>query len=62
MNALWLESVLVGYIIDGVLLSIRSHPLNRSVHSKRSMIGADVLQFGGLLTLNAVAGLVTVSF
>lgn len=58
MDALRLEAVLVGHIVDGVLLAVGRHPLDGAVHGERRMIGARVLQLGGLLAGNAVAGLV----
>lgn len=60
MYALRLETVLVRDIIDSILFAIGSHPLYGAMDGKRSMIGANILQFSGLLSLNAIAGLITV--
>lgn len=58
MGGLRLVSVLVGNVAQGELLAVGRGPLDRSAHGQGLLLGADVLQLGGLLTGNAIAGLV----
>lgn len=54
-----LETVLVGDVGEGVLLSIITDPGDGSSHHQGFVLGADVLQLRLLLLGGAVAGLKT---
>lgn len=60
MHSLWLEAVLIGNIVDGILLTIGGYPLDLATNCKSSMIGSGVFQFRLFLSVNSITGLVTV--
>ena len=58
MGSLGLESVLVGDVVDGVLLSVSSDELVGSADLQGGVLQTDLLQLGGLSAGHTIAGLV----
>lgn len=59
MIALWLETILIGNVVQCVGLSIGCHPADGATHTECLLLGAGILQFRLFLACNAIAGLVT---
>lgn len=59
MVSLWLEAVLVGNVVEGDDLAIRCSPCDRSLDGDFFGIRSQVVDNGGFLAGDAVAGLVT---
>lgn len=50
MFALWLESILIGHVVDGVFhVGLWVYPAEASTNSQRFVFGSYVNQFGGFL-------------
>lgn len=50
MFALWLESILIGHVVDGVFhVGLWVYPAEASTNSQRLVFGSYVNQFGGFL-------------
>ena len=58
MGSLGLESVLVGDVVDGVLLSVSSDELVGSADLQGGVLQTDLLQLGRLSAGHTIAGLV----
>lgn len=59
MITLWLETILIGNVVQCVGLSIGCHPADGATHTECLLLSAGVLQLRLFLACNAIAGLVT---
>lgn len=59
MVSLGLEAVLIGNVVQGIGLTIGSHPADRAADAKGLLIGASVLELSLLLAGDAITGFVT---
>lgn len=59
MIALWLETILIGNVVQCVGLSIGCHPADGATHTECLLLSAGVLQLRLFLACNAITGLVT---
>lgn len=59
MITLWLETILIGNVVQCVGLSIGCHPADRAAHTECLLLSAGILQLRLFLACNAITGLVT---